>query len=300
MMQNTDTHSGINYTIIIPHKDIPKLLIRCLKSIPCREDLEIIIVDDDSSPEIVDFDNFPGRNRKKTKIIFNKDSKGAGHARNLALPHVRGKWLIFADADDFFNPIFEEKLDYYKDSDNDLIIFSANSVDSETYENANRVDYIQYAFDMFEKDKIHGEIFLKYCLNAPWSKMIKYKIVEKHNLHFDEVVMHNDVRFIYLITYYSTNCQIDRTAIYCVTNRMTSVSKNTSQEAMLARISVVGAKQKFIEEHNIDFEDDRHLQTLTSMFIHDRVGYKKGRKILLDLGYKSSFLNYSTKLSQVL
>ena len=38
----------INYSIIIPHKNIPNLLQRCLDSIPNREDVQIIVVDDNS------------------------------------------------------------------------------------------------------------------------------------------------------------------------------------------------------------------------------------------------------------
>ena len=36
----------VNYSIIIPHYDIPDLLVRCLKSIPVREDVQVIVVDD--------------------------------------------------------------------------------------------------------------------------------------------------------------------------------------------------------------------------------------------------------------
>ena len=37
-----------NYSIIIPHRNIPQLLQRCIDSIPSRDDLQIIIVDDNS------------------------------------------------------------------------------------------------------------------------------------------------------------------------------------------------------------------------------------------------------------
>ena len=37
------------YTIIIPHKNIPLLLQRCLDSVPLRNDVQIIVVDDGSS-----------------------------------------------------------------------------------------------------------------------------------------------------------------------------------------------------------------------------------------------------------
>jgi glycosyltransferase involved in cell wall biosynthesis len=41
----------INYSFIIPHHNSPKLLERCLNSIPQRDDIEIIVVDDNSDKE---------------------------------------------------------------------------------------------------------------------------------------------------------------------------------------------------------------------------------------------------------
>ena len=35
-------------SIIIPHYNIPDLLMRCLKSIPISEDIQVIVVDDNS------------------------------------------------------------------------------------------------------------------------------------------------------------------------------------------------------------------------------------------------------------
>ena len=68
------------YTIIIPHKNSPKLLQRCLDSIPHRDDLHIIVVDDNSDPDIVDFKLFPGLDRNDVDVIFTKEGKGAGYA----------------------------------------------------------------------------------------------------------------------------------------------------------------------------------------------------------------------------
>ena len=46
-----------NYTVIIPHKNCPDLLQRALDSIPEKDDIQVIIVDDNSDASIVDFDN---------------------------------------------------------------------------------------------------------------------------------------------------------------------------------------------------------------------------------------------------
>ena len=91
------------YTIIIPHKNTPQLLQRCLDSIPIRVDIQIIIVDDFSDSTIVDFNNFPGSNRLNVEIYLTKEGKGAGYARNVGLTKAKGKWILFADSDDFFN-----------------------------------------------------------------------------------------------------------------------------------------------------------------------------------------------------
>ena len=156
----------IVYSIIIPHKNIPLLLQRCLDSIPQREDIQIIVVDDNSSSDIVDFSNFPGRNKVGVEIILTKEGKGAGYARNCGLKHVRGEWLIFADADDFFLRDFLDVLDAYRNTDYDLIVFRAESVDSDTLapviSRQNNYEKIAENMDL--------EI-LKYRNDVPWAKM---------------------------------------------------------------------------------------------------------------------------------
>ncbi|MFS2381396.1 glycosyltransferase, partial [Phocaeicola vulgatus] len=53
MTKNTSYH----YSIIIPHKNTPRLLERCLYSIPTWDEIQIIIIDDNSNSESVDFSN---------------------------------------------------------------------------------------------------------------------------------------------------------------------------------------------------------------------------------------------------
>src|SRR5574344_311021 len=95
----------INYTIIIPHKNTTDLLRKCIDSIPKRNDVQVIIVDDNSDADKVDFEHFPGLNEERTEVYFTKEGKGAGYARNIGLQYAIGKWVVFVDADDYFLPI---------------------------------------------------------------------------------------------------------------------------------------------------------------------------------------------------
>ena len=118
------------YSIIIPHKNAPALLARCVASIPQRDDVQIIVVDDNSDPDIVDFDNFPITNDDHTIVIFDKSCGGAGRARNIGMAEASGEKFIFADADDFFNYCINEVLEEYKNDKTDIVFFNASSCDS--------------------------------------------------------------------------------------------------------------------------------------------------------------------------
>ena len=94
-MKCCEEHSGllfcknmkINYSIIIPHRNSPLLLERCLKSIPQRPDLEVIVVDDNS-----DIAEKPSTDRNDVRFIFLDavQSKGAGKARNAGIKESQG------------------------------------------------------------------------------------------------------------------------------------------------------------------------------------------------------------------
>jgi glycosyltransferase involved in cell wall biosynthesis len=57
-----------NISIIVPHKNKLKLLERCLNSIPERDDIEVIIVDDNSEEKYKN--NLPCFSRANTKVFF--------------------------------------------------------------------------------------------------------------------------------------------------------------------------------------------------------------------------------------
>lgn len=104
---------SINYSFIIPHKNTPKLLKRCVDSIPTRDDIEVIVVDDNSDDNLK-----PTLTRSDLVIILldKNDAKRAGHARNIGMDIAKGRWLLFADSDDYYSENMLKLLDKYLDS----------------------------------------------------------------------------------------------------------------------------------------------------------------------------------------
>ncbi len=277
------------FSIIIPHKNTPDLLERCVNSIPKRDDLEIIIIDDNSSPEIVNFENFPLKNddSRNLKIIFDKSNKGAGHARNLGVENAGGKFLIFADSDDFFILTFNNILDKYKNSNYDIIYLNACSLDSEYYTNTDRLKNYLYKLMGDYMSKEHhelGELELKYLFASPWCKIVRKSIIENNNIKFDETPVSNDLTFSYLIGHYAKNIFVDPTAVYCVTVRNNSLSKNKTDEMNLIRIGIYARRDKFLKSHNIPLPEMMHFTLLYGMR-NNKNSFDKGCKILIELGY---------------
>lgn len=207
------------YSIIIPHKNIPDLLQRCLDSIPLRDDVQVIVVDDNSDSDKVDFEHFPGHNRLNTEVYFDKTGKGAGHARNIGLEHSKGKWLLFADADDFFTKELSEFLEENVDNEHDIIYFLPTSnVFNYGIAESPRVRNIQ---ELFSKHIDH----VRFSYVTPWGKIIKRQYVENNKIRFEETKWSNDVLFSVKTAFNTNSIEIVNKYLYVVVEREGSLTK---------------------------------------------------------------------------
>lgn len=280
------------YSIIIPHKNIPDLLQRCLDSIPIRDDVQVIVVDDNSDPDIVEFGLFPGLNRPNTEVYFDKTGRGAGRARNVGLEHAKGDWLLFADADDYFNYCLNDVLNEYLNCDSDIIFFNACSLDCDMYTNSDRSLLTNRINEIYFKNKTLGEFLCRFHQGVPWSKIIKKGLVFENRFCFDETPIVNDTTFAYLIGHKASSISVDRRAIYCVTMRNSSITYTMSTEKYLAIIEVFSRKYKFLKDNGVDFYEHAipvNMKKLLTAGNHD--AYSRGVSIMKKYGLDESFLD---------
>ncbi len=184
--------ANINFSIIIPHKNIPDLLLRCIDSIPIRDDLEIIVVDDNSDADKRKFEEWKFESNRHIQFITCKESRGAGAARNIGIKRARGEWVLFADSDDTYTQEFNSFLDRYIDSDSDVIYFKSNVLNADGSEGKPTMMnlYIdRYLNNVGLLDDV------KYGAWEPWNKMIKRSIIEDYNLQYEEIPSSNDKMF---------------------------------------------------------------------------------------------------------
>ena len=237
----------INYSVIIPHKNNLPLLERCVNSIPERNDIQVIVVDDNSDSTIADFNYFPDSNRKNIEIYLTKEGKGAGYARNIGLKHAIGEWLIFADADDFFYPNAFDVIDnYLKGKKIDVIYFYADSRDGITGELIqDRVPNIKSAIDAKDYNR------LRYKSYVPWGKVVNRKIVVDNNIVFEEIEVSNDVMFSTMVGYYSKNVGTINEPLYCCTQNANSLEFKRTHKRTQIRLEAANRVNEFLFEKGL-------------------------------------------------
>lgn len=240
------------FSIIIPHHDIPALLQRCLDSIPDVPEVQVIVVDDNSSSQKMDFEHFPGLDRKNTLCILDKDGGGAGHARNIGLRHADGKWLVFADADDFFTKDAFHILDSHKDDPYDILLFKADSVNSDDLSPADRFADLNDAID----DALAGKTDNKTVILSrpgPVCKMFRRTYIQQKDIWFDEIMASNDLMFVFKATCWAEANAVavfDET-LYTVTTRRGSLveERKTNPDNYLCRMEVQIRRNKFLKDY---------------------------------------------------
>jgi glycosyltransferase involved in cell wall biosynthesis len=238
----------IIYSVIIPHKNCPDLLQRCLDSIPRRGDIQIIVVDDNSDENKVNFSNFPGLEDEYVEIYLTKEGKGAGYARNIGLTYAKGKWLLFADADDFFHIDKFRILDKFQQNSSDIIYMGVDSVYSDTLKKAKRDKIFNELIFYYLKTKDDSR--LRYGYLVPWGKMIKKSFVDKYNFRFDEVHVSNDVMFSIKTGFYANKVIVIDDIIYCVTVRNESLSNRPNYSKLLCRYKITLNANSFLKDKN--------------------------------------------------
>lgn len=216
--------ASYKYSIIIPHKNNPVLLKRCVDSIPDRSDVQVIIIDDQSDTSIVNFDNI--HFSRNVEIYKSDKSGGGGYARNLGLSKANGDWILFADCDDYFSLGFLDVLDQYTDKDFEVVFFDFNFVDSKSMKelHSSYIDRRRYLIENFDGSN-KNEDFIRFRIYTVWSKMVRKDFLNKYNIRFEEIFNGNDIFFSLMVGFYVEKFRVIPDKLYNYTFSSQSVSR---------------------------------------------------------------------------
>lgn len=236
-------------SIVIPHKNDMERLERLIQSIPKRNYIEIIVVDDHSN-------NFEDLQEKILSIehvkLFQNLSNvnSAGKARNIGIAESTGDFILFADSDDYFLQNFEEEINKYISQDFDIIYFRP---ELEEVINGKPDPILKMYDSYFNRKSYLNYMKLKLNNNAPWSKLISRKYIVSNDFKFDEVKKNNDAYFSELIAINTDKITFSDIPIYNYTVHEGGLVSTNTEDAFLSNVWV---QSRVFELLNTSYDED--------------------------------------------
>ncbi|MCR5464836.1 MAG: glycosyltransferase family 2 protein [Bacteroidales bacterium] len=273
--------NNYNYSIIIPHYNCPELLMRLLRSIPIRSDVQVIVVDDHSIGGEMYQSVYPELSRPFLEYTRADRHGGAGYARNIGMTMANGKWMVFADSDDVFDEEAFEAFDRHIDSDADIIYFRVRQVLSEDL--TARSDRLPVLDELFLSQN-EQEFRLRYIF--PWGKMLRKDFVKGNGFIFEEVMFGNDLVFGIKTGCSAKKIQICPDPVYHLTQREGSLTYTLDQkEGELECRLIENIKAlRIARDYGYKKSNSSVAYRLQLLRREDKEGYKRCKRVASDLG----------------
>lgn len=265
-------------SVIIPHYNSIMLLQNLLDTIPTSKNIQIIVVDDNSTYHLKEYRELKQK-EKYSHVNFlknNTQNKGAGSCRNIGLLQAKGEWILFADSDDYFVDGFYDAIGKFLDSKNDVVFFAPTSIELDTRDISDRhLEFEKLITDYFNEPNRNTELLLRYTFSVPWSKLIRRKFIEKKAIQFSETLAANDVIFSMKVGHMAKMWEASKETIYCVTRSKGTLTTSMSEEIFDERLNIHIEYYKFLQEE-LSKEEFKIFQLHGSGFMMNAIIYKLG------------------------
>lgn len=192
----------VKVSVIMPIYNADAFLSHSIESVLSQtlKDIEVICVDDGSTDNSLKIIKEKQVADERIRIVTETNA-GPALARNNGMRRARGEYVIFLDADDFFEPTLLESL-YNEGVKGDLDIVIADydiyNIRKETFEKVVPSEHE----DIFEEGRVTSKsefpdhIFLS-TNGAAWNKLFKRSFITDKNLQFlTDVKLYEDVYFV--------------------------------------------------------------------------------------------------------
>lgn len=221
-----------DFSVIVPvWRSAIKFLPKLFDSIPPKEGIEIIVVD--NSRESVSREEI--KSNREIVFLHSAPERHAGGSRNDGMNVAQGKWLIFADADDYFTPnafdVFYSKLN----TDAEIVYTGMGGVFEDTGEQSDRGDKYTIMVHRYCEGEINDTV-LRTKFSSPCCKMVSHALVDRHCLRYDEIRASNDSYFSLASGCYAKKIEAVDAITYIATVNHGSLTQHRDFEVIYSRL----------------------------------------------------------------
>ena len=239
-----------------------KYLRQAMETLLCQtlKSIEIICVNDGSTDGTLELMKEYASKDERITILNHKQNFGAAVARNAGLAAAQGKYLLFVDSDDFFEPDMCEKM--YKQAQKD----ESDVVIAGHFFNAKERDYKQKHYvrkllkaSAFNPLKFSKDLFVLVSPNT-WTKLFKTELVRQKQVFFENLESCNDYTFSYTMLAASNKISIMKTPfVHYRTKTGTNISSNRGDKATCILYAIMCLKRN-LKRLGIDKQYEKSMQ----------------------------------------
>lgn len=266
----------IYFSVIVPvWRGALMYLPRLLESIPNKKEIEIIVVDNSKEPVSRSEIN----SGREIVFLHSAPERHAGGSRNDGIKAAKGKWLLFADADDYFaEKAFDVFYKYY-DSDAEIVYTCPQGIYIDTGEPSDRgKHYFDLVCNYLEGKQ--SEEDLRYGFGTPWAKMVSRALVDREHLRYDEIRASNDIYFSATTGYYARKIDADMSITYYVTVNRGSLTRRRDFESLNARLYGSAHRNLFFRQHGLR---ERQTSIMAILYKARKLSFKEKLGLLKTL-----------------
>lgn len=254
--------NNIKISVVIPVFNVEKYLDQMLQSVynQSLNDIEVVIVNDgsnDNSEDII----LKYINKYNNTVYIKQDNGGVSVARNSALPHLKGKYTIFLDPDDYIEHDMLEKL-FIKAEETcaETVICGYRMFYDENYNLDQKI-----TFNIKESKNYNSYDALNMILNNDiicflWNKLFLTKNIINNSIKFDIGRYSQDWFPVFKLISKSNKIAFINEALYNYRIRNNSNSHNKSFKRIEDHTFAIQSIIEYIECNNINIDLDKYYQ----------------------------------------
>lgn len=260
-------------SLLIPVYKVEKHIEKCLRSIfnQTYDNIEYIFVDDKTPDNSINLikqisEEYPSR-KPMIKIIHHEANRGLSAARNTAIKHATGEYIMHVDSDDYLNCDAVEKTIKKAQKDHaDIVLFDANYI----FLTKTTVSYANVPNDKIEY--IH-RIIRRDCSANIWGGLYRRTLYTDHNIWAIEGINYGeDYVTKPRLIYYAKKISYLHEALYNYvqynTNSYTQNISKKSIDDILNACKILSIFFKNINDKSINYEKiDTELKIRNKVFL---------------------------------
>lgn len=250
-------NSNIKVSVIVPVYNAYDYLRPAMDSVidQTLKEIEIIVIDDGSTDHSLDIIKSYQAADERVRIVT-ENNAGVSTARNKGIIRARGEYIIFLDADDFFEPNLLERLyKTAKDYDLDIAVSKFDFYSNKTSKFSPMIEEAHgniFAPGVVVSKSEYPDYILQSTTGYVWNKMFRTSFIRDKEFTFaPELYVFEDVHFV--CTALSLAERVGRIDDVLVHHRIYSEqSRNKLFRKYYAQVPVVYLKVKdFLTQHGM-------------------------------------------------